>query len=218
MIRFSSFCTLAQRCRAFRMARVIALSLGLGLSLAACTTPSPPRPAMQALSVAGNFGFSDRDIDADTVEVTYRGAQINISASAPRDDPSVLAEKQKVRDLALLRAAHLAQERGMSALRIVNEKTDSDIDQHSYPRCRPAPFWGGPGYWGYPYGYGYGYRSFYGGWPDDYICTNRRSANVKTTAVLTVDLIAHPVADDQDLSTTDTISRLEKIYAGATYR
>lgn len=188
------------------------------LALAACTTPAPPRPAMQPLSVAGNFGFSERDVDADTIEVTYRGANVQVSAREPRADSRVTAEKEKVRDLALLRAAQIAQERGIKAIRIVNEKTDSDIDVQSYPRCRPAPFWGPPGFWGYPgYGYGYGYRNYYG-WQGDYLCSENRSAKGKAIAVLTVDLVAQPAPTDQILPVDETVARLQKMYATSTYQ
>lgn len=169
---------------------------------------------MQALSVAGNFGFSDRNVDGDTIEVTYRGAEVKVSARNPRADSRVTAEREKVHDLALLRAARIAQERGIAALRIVTEKSDTDIDVQSYPRCRPAPFWGYPGF-GY---YGYGYRHGYGyGWPEPYICTENRWASAKAISTITVDLVAQPVAGDQSLSAVETIARLEKIYAGATY-
>lgn len=183
--------------------------------VAACTTPAPPRPAMQALSVAGDFGFSDRTIDADTIEVTYRGAAVRISARNPRGDSRVEAEKAKVRDLALLHAARLAQERGIAALRIVSEKTDSDIDVQSYPQCRPSPFWGYPGishyggYYGYHPGFGYG-------WPG-YDCWDNRWAKARAVAILTIDLVAVPAAGDGSLSAAGTITRLEKTYAGATY-
>jgi hypothetical protein len=188
------------------------------MALAACTTPAPPRPAMQPLSVAGNFGFSDRNIDDDTIEVTYRGAEVTVSSRTPREDARIAAEKEKVHDLALLRAARIAQERGIPAIRIISEKTDSDVDVQSYPRCRAAPFWGPPGYWGYP-GYGYGYRHHRGyyGWPDDYACSETRSAKGKATAVLTVDLVTATTGSGAALSTAETISRLEKIYATSTY-
>lgn len=192
-------------------------ALLFGLALAACATPAPPRPAMQPLSVAGNFGYSERNTDADTIEVTYRGAAVQISSRAPRSDSRVIAEKEKVHDLALLRAARIAQARGFPALRIVGEKASSDIDVQSYPRCRVAPFWGAPGFWGHGYPYGYGYRHGYG-WSDDYICYETRWAKVRATAVLTVDLVSSPAPTDQVLSVQDTITRLETIYAGATYR
>ncbi len=195
------------------LVRIILLACA-ALAVAACATPEPPRPAMQALAVAGNFGFSDRVIDEDTVEVTYRGAKIKISPSAPRTDSRILAEKEKVHDLALLRAARIAQERGVPALRVVAEKTDSDVDVRSYPRCRPAPFWGYPAF-GYGYGY-YGYRPYYG-WPGDYYCSENRSASGKAISVLTVDLIAKPDPSAPTLSTAETIDRLEKKYAGVTY-
>lgn len=189
------------------------------LFLAACSTPAPPRPAMQPLSVAGDFGFSDRNVDSDTLEITYRGAEVKLSGSNPRSDARIASEKDKVHDLALLRAARIAQERGAPAFRVVSEKTDSDIDVQSYPHCSPAPFWGYPGYgfYGHRRAYGYGYGAGYG-WPGyGYPCSERRWASGKAISVLTVDLVAKPVAGDQSLGTTDTIAKLEQIYAGATY-
>ena len=171
---------------------------------------------MQALVAAGDFGFSDRQVDSDTIEVTYRGAAVAVSARNPRADFRVAAEKEKVHDLALLRAARIAQERGIPALKVVGDKTDSDIDVQSYPRCRPAPFWGYPGfgYYGYRHGYGLGYGY---GWPYNDYCSEYRSAKVRAVSVLTVDLIAMPVPGDQSVAASDTIARLEKTYAGATY-
>ena len=197
--------------------RLIA-SLAAVLLVAACSTPAPPRPVMQPLSVAGDFGFSDRHIDSDTLEITYRGAEVKLSSSNPRGDARISSEKDKVHDLAVLRAARIAQERGAPAFRIVSEKTDSDIDVQSYPRCQPSPFWGYPGYgfYGHRHAYGYGYGGY--GWPGyGYPCSERRWASGKAISVLTVDLIAKPVAGDQSLGTAETIAKLEKIYAGATY-
>jgi hypothetical protein len=198
------------------MMRVLsAITCTAAMLLASCTTPAPPRPAMQPLSVAGNFGFSEKDIDSDTIEVTYRGAAIQVSAREPRGDSRVIAEKEKVHDLALLRAAQIAQGRGVKAMRVVSEKTDSDVDVQSYPRCRPAPFWGYPGY---GYGYGYGYRRGYYGWPNDYICSENRSAKGKAVSVLTVDLVPHPTSTDKVLLVDETVSRLQKTYANSTYQ
>jgi len=169
---------------------------------------------MQPLSVAGDFGFSDRDLDGDTVEITYRGAEVKLSSSNPRGDARISSEKDKVHDLALLRAARIAQERGASAFRVVSEKTDSDIDVQSYPHCSAAPFWGYPGYGFYGHRYAYGY----GGWPYyGYPCSERRWASGKAVSVLTVDLVTAPVAGDQSLNTAETIAKLDKIYAGVTY-
>ncbi|MBK8157782.1 MAG: hypothetical protein IPK59_02970 [Rhodospirillaceae bacterium] len=181
------------------------------IAAAGCSTPAPPRPAMQPLAVAGSFGFSERDVDSDTIEVTYRGAEIRISSQNPRGDSRILAEKEKVHDLALLRAARIARERGMPVFRIVTEKTDSDVDVRSHPRCRPAPFWGYPAY-----GYGFGYRPYYG-WPSDYYCSENRTATSRAISVLTVDLIAVSEGTAPLMSTAETITRLEKIYAGTTY-
>lgn len=190
----------------------------LSFALAACTsTPQPPRPAMQPLAVAGDFGFTDRKIDDDTIEVTYRGAEISVNSRNARNDSRIEAEKLKVRDLALLHAAKVAKEQGAAAIKVVNERVDSDTDVQSSPRCRPSPFWGPPGYWGYRggyYGYGYG-----GGWGSPYYdCYERRWAKGRAVAVLTLDLLRAGAAPDKTAQPVDdTIARLEKTYAGITY-
>lgn len=196
--------------------RSIAL-LVLAASLAACTTPAPPRPALQPLAVAGNFGFTDRKLDPDTIEVTYRGAAVKVNSRNARNDTRVAAEKEKVRDLALLHGAKLAKEQGAVAIRIVNEKVDSDVDVRSRPSCRPGPLWGGVGAYGWPYRYGYGGFGYGGGY-GYYDCYESRWANAKAMATLTLDLL--PAVDANDVSVqpvNGTIERLEKTYAGATY-
>lgn len=195
--------------------RSLALLLA-AVCLAACTTPAPPRPALQPLAIAGNFGYTDRKIDPDTIEVTYRGAEVRVNSRNSRNDSRVAAEKVKVRDLALLHGAKLAKEQGAVAVRIVNEKVDSDIDVRSRPSCRPGPFFGGFGYgYGYwPHRYGY----YGGGWPGYYDCYERRWAKTKVMATLTLDLLPAPDASDASVEPVATaIDRLEKIYAGATY-
>jgi hypothetical protein len=168
---------------------------------------------MQPLWVAGNFGYSDRRIDTDTLEVSYRGAEVTVSSSNARNDPRLETEKVKVHDLALLHAAKLAEAERAAAIRIVNARIDSDTDVRSQPRCRPSPFWGAPGYWGYhPHYYGYGGY----GWPGAYYdCYETRWAKARATAVLTVDLV--PAGTEGAESTAAVIARLEKLYAGATY-
>jgi hypothetical protein len=195
--------------------RALACLLLLG-GLAACTTPAPPRPAMQPLAVAGSFGFSDRAIDADTIEITYRGAQISVDSRSARNDTRLEAEKLKVRDLALLRGAKLAQEKGASGFLVVSERVDSDVDVRSNPSCRPSPYWGPWGYrpyYGYGYGHGFGY-----GWPGPYNCYENRWAKAQATAVLTLDLVQAGAPENAAVqAVAPTIARLEKLYAGATY-
>lgn len=191
--------------------------LVLGLAVAGCASPSPPRPAMQPLAVAGNFGFTDRAIDDDTIEVVYRGAEITVSNRNARNDTRLEAEKLKVRDLALLHGAKMARDRGATAIRVATERVDSDTDVRSQPRCRPSPFWGPPGYWGYgyrPHHYGYGYGAY--GWPGPYYdCHESRWAKGRATAVLTLDMV--PAGTEGSEEVAALIARLEQIYAQATY-
>ncbi|WP_374375545.1 hypothetical protein [Dongia sp.] len=193
--------------------------LALGVGLSACAASTPPRPAMQPLAVAGNFGFTDRKIDADTIEVTYRGAEVSVNSRNARNDTRLEAEKLKVRDLALLHGAKLAKEQGAASVRVASERVDSDVDVNSQPRCRPSPFWGPPGFWGHGY-YGHGYYGHgYYGWPGPYYdCYESRWAKARATAVLTLDLLPADAPKDETAQPVGpTIERLEKTYAGATY-
>src|SRR3954467_2027877 len=118
-----------------------ALTAVLLISLAACTTPVP-KPAMVALGTGGgDFGYSSKDLGADRIEVTYRGDAGSVSASNPRDDGRTKAEQEKAHDLALWRAAQIAQERGKAGLKIENENRDSDVEVQRRSYYRRSPFY-----------------------------------------------------------------------------
>src|SRR5262249_46505926 len=107
-------------------AKLIA-AIALAATLAACTTPPPPKPAMVPLGQTGDFGYSDRDLGQDRIEVTYTGSTIPASPQAGRADSRVRAEQAKIHDLALWRAAQIADQRGMAAMKIENETRDTDL-------------------------------------------------------------------------------------------
>jgi hypothetical protein len=96
------------------------------------------------------------------------------------------------------------------AILVTSEQVLSDVDVRSYPRCRIAPLWGASPYWGL------GYNRFHG-WSDDYICTRVHTAKGQATAVLTVDLLQQASGDGTPLLTTETLDRLRRAYAGASY-
>jgi hypothetical protein len=64
--------------------------------VAACTMPPPPKPAMVPLGQTGDFGYSERDVGQDRIEVTYTGATVPVSSRAGRDDSRVKAEQAKI--------------------------------------------------------------------------------------------------------------------------
>jgi hypothetical protein len=197
------------------------LTAVLLISLAACATPAPPKPAMVALGTSGDFGYSSKDLGTDRVEVTYRGGAVKVSVSNPREDARTQMELDKAHDLALWRAAQIAEERGKAGFKVENEKRDSDVEvqNHSYYRPSPFydPFWDPyddpfyPGYHGRPFVYGYG-----GGFPYSY--QQVRIATARAEITLTV--ILYPEYDPKAegmLSTAETLSKMQAARAGAVY-
>src|SRR3954452_128310 len=119
------------------MPRILAALLLIGL--AACATPAPPQPAMVPYGANGaDFGYESKDIGPDQVEVTYRGDAVRVDAANPRDDIRTKAELDKVRDLALWRAAQIANERGKAGFKVENENRDSDVEVQRRSYYRPS--------------------------------------------------------------------------------
>jgi hypothetical protein len=197
-----------------------ALTAVLLISLAACTTPVP-KPAMVALGTGGgDFGYTSKDLGPDRIEVTYRGDQVTVSVSNPREDSRTKAELEKAHDLALWRAAQIAQERGKAGLKIDTENRDSDVEVQRRSYYRPSPFY--DPFWD-PYDdpfwprHGYYRRPFlYQDWPYSY--QQVRTASARAEIKLTVTLYSEydPKVDGM-LSTAETLSRLQAARSGAVY-
>jgi hypothetical protein len=197
------------------------LTAVLLISLAACATPAPPKPAMVALGTSGDFGYSSKDLGTDRVEVRYRGDAVKVSVSNPREDARTQMELDKAHDLALWRAAQIAEERGKAGFKIENEKRDSDVDVQNRSYYRPSPFYDPfwdlyddpfyPGYRRRPFLYGYG-----SGFPYSY--QQVRSATARAEITLTVTLYPEydPKAEGM-LSTAETLSKMKTARAGAVY-
>jgi hypothetical protein len=199
-----------------------ALTAVLLISLAACATPAPPKPAMVALGTSGDFGFSSKDLGPDRVEVTYRGAAVKVSESNPREDARTQMELDKAHDLALWRAAQIAQERGKVAFKVENEKRNSDVEVQRRSYYRPSPFYD-PFWDPYddPFWPGHRHRPFiYGGYGagPDYTYQQVRTATARAEITLTVSL--YPEYDPKVeglLSTEETLAKLKAARAGAVY-
>lgn len=188
------------------------------LALSACATPAPPKPAMVPLGQTGDFGYRAQDLDANRIEVTYIGAAVKVPTDASRSDPSVQAELAKTRDLALWRAAQIADERGMAAMKIEKESSDTDVNVRRDYVARPYPF----AYGGFCCGYRHGYYGYYGSpwWFNDYpyyYAPVRRAAG-RVTTTLTVQLFKVRNLDDStQISVPDTLSKLTTERTGAVY-
>jgi len=178
-------------------------------ALTACTEQRrPPVAAMVPQSTNGVFGYSDKMVAPDVYQVTYVSPPLR-AAPASDDAHGLAGEKQRVYDLALWRAAQLAQEKGFPAFEVQHENRDVDVTVRHDPVYYPPPplFYGGcrwnwdcgwPGYWPYPYDYGY-----------------RTSAAGRIVVNLTVQMLAQTTPDSLD--TAATVERLRKAYASATF-
>jgi hypothetical protein len=184
------------------------------LTAACAENRKPPVAAMVPQSTNGVFGYSDKMVAPDLYEVTYVSPPLRATQDA--DDAHGLAgEKQRVYDLALWRAAQLAQEKGFPAFQVQHESRDVDVTVRRdpvYPAYPLAPIFFGHrcrwdcdwpfGFWpGYPYDYGYP--------------SYRTQAAGRITVSLTVKMLANATADAQD--TAATIERLRKAYGSATF-
>lgn len=180
----------------------------LGALTTACAEQRRPMvAAMVPQSTNGVFGYTDKMVAPDLYEVAYVSPRLRATQDA--DEAHGLAgEKQRVYDLALWRAAQLAQEKGFPAFAVQHESRDVDVTVRRDPVYYPPPplffgpcRWdcGWPGYWPY-YPYDYGYRT--------------RAAG-RITVNLTVKMLAE--ATPESLDTGATIERLRNAYASASF-
>jgi hypothetical protein len=198
------------------MLRVLAAVLLI--ALAACASPAPPRPAMVPLgSSGGDFGYASKDLGPDRIEVSYRGDAVSVSASNPRDDSRTKAELDKAHDLALWRAAQIAQERGKAGLKIESEDRDSDIEVQRRSYYRPSPFY--DPFWD-PYDDPFWPRYRRPFWHDDwpYSYQQVRTATARAEIRLTVTLYQSfdPKVTGM-LSTAETLAKLKAARSGVVY-
>jgi hypothetical protein len=178
---------------------------------AACSTPVP-KPAMVPLGQTGDFGYSERDIGTDRIEVTYTGANLRVSSSQGRNDSRMVAEREKTRDLALWRAAQIADQRGMAAMKIENEARDTDVQvtrDYGYPYYPYYPYgWRRYGYWGRP-------SWFY---DDPYYYQPVRRAYGQSVTTLTIQLLKqYDAGDATQMPVKETLTRLQSARSGAAY-
>ncbi|HVZ02124.1 MAG TPA: hypothetical protein VHA35_21635 [Dongiaceae bacterium] len=190
----------------------------LALLLSACATPEPPKPAMAPFGVNGDFGYSERDLGADRIEVTYRGETVKIDARNPRDDFRNKIELDKAYDLALWRAAQIAAARHKAGLKVESDSKNSDVDVQRRTYYRPDPFYD-------PFFDPYGdpfwppYRRMGGpAFGPMYRFEEVRTATSRAEATLTVTLYdAFDPKVDGMLATDATLARLQAARGGEMY-
>ncbi len=182
----------------------------LGALTAACAENR--RPAVAAMvpqSTNGVFGYSDKMVAPDLYEVTYVSPRLRATQDA--DDAHGLAgEKQRVYDLALWRAAQLAQEKKFPAFQVQHESRDVDVTVRRDPVYYPPPpiFFGPRCRWDCDWPFG-----FWPTYPYDYSYRTRAAGRI--TVNLTVKMLPNATAESVD--TAATIERLRKAYGSATF-
>ncbi len=120
--------------------RAVMVLACLALGAGACVKPTPYAPAG-----SGPYGYSDTQIDDDTVRIEVAG-----NSKTPRD----LVENQL-----LYRAAQLAQARGDATFVFLSRDTEKNVRYWSQPIGGFYPYggWGGFGFFAPFRGYGLGY-------------------------------------------------------------
>jgi len=188
----------------------LALAAAL-LLLSACSSHEPTRAAMVPQTGDGDYGYSDRPLDATRYEVTYVSPRIRADVDSDADH-GLEVEKQRVYEFALWRAAQLADSKGYPAFKVAQESRDVDVTvnrQHTVP----PPYFGPWGYRHWPYGpYGYWPYDYDYGWPGYY---TRTTASGRITVKLTVELLAN--AEPGAMDTAATLDRLRKAHGSDGY-
>ncbi|MFN4089950.1 MAG: hypothetical protein ACK4QW_13045 [Alphaproteobacteria bacterium] len=125
--------------------RVGAVGFALLLALAACETRPRP-PLYSPLATVGSFGYFDEALGGDRVRVGYRApiarASSLTAAERRREGERLITLSY---DLALLRAAEIASERGAASFDVTERENDVDAAAHTHfvpdPFYPPWPYW-----------------------------------------------------------------------------
>lgn len=193
------------------MSRPLGLTIlltALAVAVAGCAGIEPPRkPLMSALSEARSFGYSERSLAADQIEVTYLAPARDVSLDREVRTAEIASARVLAEDLAMWRAAQVAITRKAKAFRVLNRRSDANLElRERLEGFHYAPY----GFRRYdrgrrirPYGI-YGYDPFY--WVD-------RDAWVQIKATITIVLFKR-----QRRSTIDpraTVARMSRKYPNA---
>lgn len=181
-----------------RAIRVLSVTILLGL-LGACSE-TPKAPLMSPVSQVTDFGYSNRDLAGNRIEVTYLGPARRVSTWRDSRREAVDEAKAQAEELATWRAAQVALDKGKPAFQIVDKHTDVEVDVRDYYDPYPSAWYP------YPYPYGWARGPFYPLYPRYY--GNYRDAYAQAQSKLTVQLLdkMQPGAIDAR-ETADRLSR-----------
>lgn len=196
-----------------RLLVLVVMTATAGLTAGCADKPQPRVAAMVPLGTNGEYGYSEKMIGPDLYTVRFTSPSLR----ATEDDAAshgLEGEKQRAYDMALWRAAQLAQQARKPAFEVQQESRDVDVTvqrDRVYPTYVPGPYFYGrhhrwPGYWPGYYGYPYDYDGY-----DRY----RTRVTGRIIVDLKVKLLAQKSAAAFDAAAT--AERLRKSYGGASY-
>lgn len=167
--------------------RVFVVAAALFL-LAACTS-APRPPLMSPLSEARDYGYEEKDTGKDVIEVSFLGPTRSVPVYDPKRKPAVERARTEAEELALLRAAQIAISRSVTVFRVIDRRSDLNVEVQernsgfyypfAYRYYRPGRYYRR----GFGFYSGYGYYPFY-----PYRTFGFRNAIAQAKASLTISL------------------------------
>lgn len=180
-----------------RFRQKVAALIGSAL-LAGCVSIPPP-PLLTPLAVAGSFGYTEMPLGGDRFSVTYLAPPRLTSRYGSARETDAQATRTLAFDMAVWRAAQLAEAQGFAGFRISDRR--SDVDTYPDPLSQPFDPW--PCWecrrFGFPY-----YADPYRGSPFIYL---------ETRVTITVQMLHDPAPGDYRAD--DAIAQLRRTYPGA---
>lgn len=167
------------------------------LVLVACA----PRPGYVPISEHGFFGYSSEVVGPARLRVTFTAPRRGAGGDyTPADGPSAAANAQQAFDLALLRAAELAQADGWREMTVLNRETDVEARVRYNYYSDPI---------GFPFGFPYDNRRSFGG---RRVLDSRPSSTVQATVVLEVALHSGQGNDRGPVDVAAAVSEIRTLY------
>jgi hypothetical protein len=189
--------TVIMRSRSAAFAALASLTL-----LGACAS-GPAYPLLTPVDVAQSFGFSDLRLPDGRYEVSYVAPPMQGYGYRFDQSPTERQGKSLAFDMAIWRAAQIAQAQGFKGFSVSDTKSNSDIQQRAGYYDDPwGPGWGGGPYWGWHHR-GYGWNEFY----------NPPETSVQVEVRLAVTLTNDLKPGDYDAAAA--IQQLRRTYPGA---
>ena len=179
----------------------IAVVATLGVLLGGCAA-GPSYPLLTPVDVAHSFGFADTRLADGRYEVSYVAPALQGYGYRFDQSPTEKQGKSLALDMAIWRAAQIAQAQGFQGFSVADTKSNSDIQQRSAYYDDPwGPDWGPGPYWSRhrpPFGWG------------DY---NPPETSVQVEVKLAVALSNS--LKPGDYNAADAIQQLRQTYPGA---